>query len=330
MKRTLLTVMAMFVLACNITIGATQYRQVHEVKIEQDFSQLTHEATIELPRISQVLADQIKPGDSVTVNLAYEGVYEGTEFTGYVRQVSPKIPVVVECENATYLMKRVNIVKAWKNTTLKEVLNYLVSETNKAEIGKPITLKTKSVPDINFETFRISNVSAARAIQDIKDRYGLKAYFRDHELYVGFAYLDDAGDVGYNLGLNVIEDKLTFRTADQVRLRVKATSIQKDNKHIDVEVGDPEGELRSLVFYNISDKVTLQALAKEEIQKYKYDGFEGSLKSFLIPFATFGMTAKIFSPNYAEKDGSYHIDKVKTSFGVDGARRDVTIGIKLV
>lgn len=321
--------MLMFVLACNITIGATEYRQVHEVKIEQDFSQLTHEAIIELPRISQVLADQIKSGDSVAVNLAYEGVYEGTEFTGYVRQVSPKIPVVVECENAAYLMKRVNIVKAWKDTTLKEVLSYLVAETNKAEIGKSITLKTESVPDINFDTFRISNVSAARAIQDIKDRYGLKAYFRDHDLYVGFAYLDDAGDVGYNLGLNVIEDKLTFRTADQVRLRVKATSIQKDNKHIDVEVGDPEGELRSLVFYNISDKVTLQALAKEEIQKYKYDGFEGSLKSFLIPFSTFGMTAKIFSPNYPEKDGSYHIDKVKTSFGVDGARRDVTIGIKL-
>ena len=150
MKRTFLTVMLMFVLACKITIGATEYRQVHEVKIEQDFSQLTHEAIIELPRISQVLADQIKPGDSVTVNLAYEGVYEGTEFTGYVRQVSPKIPVVVECENATYLMKRVNIVKAWKETTLKEVLNYLVDATNSQNLGKAITLNTSHVPDINF------------------------------------------------------------------------------------------------------------------------------------------------------------------------------------
>lgn len=329
MKRTLLTVMAMFVLACNITIGATEYRQVHEVKIEQDHSQFTHEATIELPRISKVLADQLKAGDAVKIELAYEGVYSGTEFTGYVRHVSPKIPVVVECENAAYLMKRVNIVKAWKDTTLKEVLSYLVDQTNSANLGNTITLKSASVPDINFDTFRISNVSAARAIQDIKDRYGLKAYFRDHELYVGLAYVDDPGEVGYNLGLNVIEDKLTFRTADQVRLRVKATSIQKDNKHIDVEVGDPEGELRSLVFYNVSDEATLQTLAKEEIQKYKYDGFEGHLKSFLIPFATFGMSARIFSPNYPEKDGTYHIDKVKTSFGVDGARREVTIGIKL-
>lgn len=320
----------MFVLACNISIGAVTYRQVHEVRIENDFSQLTDEAFIELPRISNVLADNLKAGDAVKIQLAYEGVYEGIEFTGYVRQVSPKIPVVVECENAAYLMKRVNIIKAWKETTLKEVLTYLVDETNKAGEGDIITLNRDLVPDIDFETFRISNVNAARAVQDIKDRYGLKAYFRDHQLYVGLAYIDRPGEVGYNLGKNVIEDKLTFRTADQVRLRVKATSILKDNKHIDVEVGDPDGELRSLTFYNITDKATLQTLAKEEIQKYRYDGFEGSLKTFLIPYATHGMTAKIFSPNYPQKDGSYHIDKVTTSFGVNGARRDVTIGIKLV
>jgi hypothetical protein len=284
---------------------------------------------VELPRISKVLADRITPGDEVRIDLGYEDVYSGTEFTGYVRQVSPKIPVVVECENATYLMKRVNIVKAWKDTTLKEVLNYLVDETNKAGTGKSITLRSELIPHIEFDTMRISNVSAARAVQDIKDKYRLRAYFRDHELYVGFSYLDRPGEVGYNLGLNVIEDKLTFRTADQVRLRVKATSIRKDNTRLNVEVGDGEGELISLTFFNIDDKAKLQDMAKEEIQRHKYDGFEGSLKTFLIPYATHGMTGKIFSPSYTDKNGSYHITKVLTTFGVNGARRDVSLGLKL-
>lgn len=334
MKRLLLTMIVMFILACNISIGANTYRQVNDVMIENDSARLDDRAIIKLPRISKVLADEIAVGDPVKIELAYSGVYSGTEFTGYVASVSPKIPVVVECEDPTYLMRRVNIKKAWKADSdkpiyLATILRYIVEQVNAVGLGKSIVLREESIPEIPFDKFRISDVTAARAIQELRDKYGLTAYFRGHELYVGFAYVERPGEVGYNLGLNVVEDKLTFRTADQVRMKVKATAILKDNKHISVEFGDDVGETRQLVFYDISDKAALEKQAQEEIQKYKYDGFEGSLKTFLIPYCTHGMTAQITSPNYPDKDGRYYVEKVTTSFGVNGARRDVKLGLKV-
>jgi hypothetical protein len=325
----LMMVCAMLVLACNISIGATEYRQVNDVVIDSSVDQLQTEATIKLPRVSKVLADQIQVGDAVNIDLAYEGVYEGTEFSGYVEFVSPKIPVEVQCLDATYLLRRTPISKSWKDTTLLEVLNYLVDQTNDKGIGKPITLNREFVPEINFEKFLIDNVNAARAIEELSDGYGLKAYFRDHELYVGLDLIDRQGEVRFDMSRNVIEDNLTFRTADQVKLKVKATSIQKDNTHFDVEFGDPDGEQRTLVYYNIASKNELESLAQRELEKYRFDGYEGTLKTFLIPYSTHGMTAIVESPVYPEKDGQYNIDRVVTRFGVDGASRTVHLGTKL-
>jgi len=61
----------------------------------------------------------------------------------------------------------------------------------------------------------------------------------------------------------------------------------------------------------------------------KYDGFEGDITSFLIPYATRGMAAKIYDKEHPNRDGTYFIKKVVTTFGMGGARRKVTLGNKL-
>ena len=70
-------------------------------------------------------------------------------------------------------------------------------------------------------------------------------------------------------------------------------------------------------------------MATAELTRNKYDGFEGSVKSFLIPFATRGMTAKIIDKEHPNRERNYYIKKVVVNYGLDGARRTVTIGNKL-
>ena len=68
-------------------------------------------------------------------------------------------------------------------------------------------------------------------------------------------------------------------------------------------------------------------LAGEEIQKYKYTGYEGKFTAFLVPFAQPAMKVVLADPVYPEKNGTFYITAVKVEFGRNGARRIIDIGI---
>ncbi|NJM16142.1 MAG: hypothetical protein HC896_12870, partial [Bacteroidales bacterium] len=122
---------------------------------------------------------------------------------------------------------------------------------------------------------------------------------------------------------------LKYRNKDDIQLKVKAIGISGNNTRTEVEAGDADGELRTLFFYNIQSKAELEQRAMAELQKIKFDGYQGSLSTFHVPFVTPGNTVEIKDPMFADRSGKYHVDSVKTTWGVSGARRKVEIGIKV-
>jgi hypothetical protein len=95
------------------------------------------------------------------------------------------------------------------------------------------------------------------------------------------------------------------------------------------EVGLNEQQVQKVSEFAKSKIAELEEMAKAAIEKLKYDGFEGDVTSFLIPFATRGMKAKILDSEHPNREGNYFIKKVVTTFGTGGARRKVSIGNKL-
>ena len=79
----------------------------------------------------------------------------------------------------------------------------------------------------------------------------------------------------------------------------------------------------------MSEEPKLREMARAEKERLKYDGFDGSITSFLVPFATRGMQAHMIDNELKEIDERYFIKKVEITFGRNGARRQVTIGAKL-
>ena len=320
----------MFLLACEITIGNYRFRQVNNIRITSSWRTLNDTARIQLPNLNKRLQETFRVGDQVVIKLAYEGVYEGEEFKGYVSRISPNIPFVIECEDELFWFKRTNIKKVWRKTSLREVVGYLVDKVNEShalDIGL-----MDNIPEVQFEKFRIGNSNAAQALQKIKDQYGLVAYFRDGKLFVGLAFTDLLGTVNYSTSWNIIKSNLTFRRAEDVKLKVKAIGITKGNKKIepDKPIGDRYGDQRTLYFYNIVDKKKLTELAKAELKKLKYEGMEGNFRTFLVPYAAHGMVANLKDPEYnQERAGNYIINTVETTFGTNGARRKVEIGAKV-
>ena len=302
------------------------------MEIIKSIEELSDTATIKMPSKfivrqngeEKLVENALKVGDKVSIKLGYEEKYEGVEFTGFVVSIGSKIPLEIKCEDAMWLLRRKNITHAFNDKTpLKTILQKVVENTE-------IELSDK-IPDVEGEKFIIRNANGTQVLQKLKEHLALSIYLdSEGKLYAGLEQLNNLHkEAIYDLNYNLVENNLEYKTAEQKRLRIKYTYMDSKNKKKSVEVGDKDGELRTFHTSIISDEKKMEEMAHAEMQKLKYDGFEGSVKSFLIPFSTNGMTAVIKDKEHPNREGKYFIKKVVTSFGSNGARREISISNKL-
>ena len=136
--------------------------------------------------------------------------------------------------------------------------------------------------------------------------------------------------VKYRLRYNVIkDDELKYQLAEDVRLKVKAVCYYKDGTKIEGEIGEEGGETKTLYYYDVKDAGELKTLAREELERYRFDGYRGRIETFLAPYALPGMVAQLDDPVYRERGGNYYIESTEVTFGTGGARRKIEIGIKV-
>lgn len=318
----------MFVLEGKIEIGDFVFTNINDVTITKSVEELVDTAVIKLPtkftvrqgNAEKYTEEAIKAGDPVKITLGYLDKYTGVEFMGYVKKVKPTIPLEIHCEDAMYLLRRKNIIKSWSKTTVKEILQEVVKDTC-VELAE-------NIPAIALDKWIIKGANGTQVLESFKKDLLLTAFITDEgKLYCGLQQLTNIAQVvEYDLNYNLVENNLEFKTQEDRKIKIKYTYIAPDNKKKSIEVGDPDGECRTYHTSVISDENKLREMAKAEIEKLKYDGFEGDVKSFLIPYATRGMAAKIYDADHKNREGSYFIKKVVTTFGMDGARRTVTLG----
>ena len=322
----------MFILKSEIKIGDFIFHSVSEVEITKSTEELSDTAVITMPSKFKIrhngeekqVENAIKVGDKVEIKLGYEERYEGVEFVGYVTAIGSKIPLEIKCEDAMWALRRKNITHAYNNgTTLKEVLKKVVE-------GTDVELSDK-IPSMKIDKLVIRMANGAQVLQKLKDDFALSIYLdNEGKLYAGLEQMNNIGkQVIYDLNYNLVENNLEYKSADQKKLKIKYTYIDNKNRKKSIEVGDKDGELRTFHTSVISDEKKLEEMAQAELKKLKYDGFEGSVKSFLIPYAEHGMAAVIQDSEHPAREGKYFIKKVVTTYGSSGARRDVTISNKL-
>lgn len=332
-------------LDCEIVIGRFVFRAVHKVQIESTWRSIASTCEIALPNLKGMIAKTservelervIKTGDKVQVKLGYNGKLN-TEFAGYVQEISPKIPFVIRCEDEAYQLKRGNAISRVFNGSLKVLLR---------EVFKGVVL-VDNLPDITLSNFVIDKATPFQVLEKLKE-LGLVAYYKAPQppkggqglvnaasLFVGLPFTDMASSkikrVRYDLAQNLVMGgiDLVYRKKEDVKLKAKATSILPNNQKIEIEVGDKEGEERSLFFRNISDKKVLKTMAESALQKLKYEGYKGSFQTYGTPYIQHSWVAELNDSAYPERSGRYLVNEVKTEFGVSGFRREIDLGIKV-
>ena len=308
----------MYRLSCQITIGKFAFDFVTQAEVDSSWKNLTDTATITLPRKlkwkDRPLRDEIKRGDKVEIWLGWD--FENRiEFQGYVSAVRGNVPVKIECEDEMWKLKQTEVTKAWRSVTLKQLLTDILPSGTSFE-----------AVDAELGPFRISRVSVAKVLESLRTQYGLYAYFRGGVLYVGFPYsLTDSQTVAYGFRRNIISDDLVYHREDDTAIQVQAISIMPDGSQLEEKVGDPGGELYTLHYFGLPVS-QLKTLAEEDMKRLRYTGYRGGFETFGVPFARHGDIAAIKDAEYPERDGRYFIDRLRTSFGLEGSRREVGLG----
>jgi hypothetical protein len=309
----------LYELVCEVRIGRLLMKSVSDITIKSTFKQITDTATIIIPRNDKLkdkyVADYIKRGDAVEIKLGYNDELH-TEFLGYVREVGSDIPLVIECEDEMFQLKRKPITKSWSKVTLQELVQ-VIAPGYKYDLVDP---------KMNLGKFTITGATPAKVLHELQSQYGLYAYFRDKVLHVGFAYQSQNYQTHiYHFQKNVKSNGLKFRNKEEFKLKVKAISNLSNGKKETVELGDDEGELRTLNFIGLL-KEDLKKHAQAELSKFKYDGYRGDLTGFGLPRTRHGDVVRLDDGNYPEREGKYSIDGVTIRFGMNGYERNNELG----
>jgi hypothetical protein len=289
-----------------------------DVSIKKSWKTLTDTAKVTIPRKLKLqgknLVEFIKPGYMVTLYMGYNGS-SFQEFSGYVSRIELKVPAVIHLEDEMWKLKQNSVSLSYREVSLHQLVSAIAPGYN---------IKTV---DAQLGAFRVSNMSAAKVLEEVKKHYGLHSWFVGKTLYCGLPYiLRLGGEVKHGFETNIIEsDKLEYKTKEEARVSVRAVSMFPDNSSIEVKVGDEGGEQHTLHYYKIS-KEELQKRASADLDKLKYNGYRGSFKTFGWPFCNPTDTTTLSSSFYPERNGTLFIDEVEVLYGLNGFKRVIGLG----
>lgn len=318
-------------LSCKIVIGSLVFSAVHQLEIESSIADKTSTCIIRLAKRTNVvngqtfevkpIQDVIKRGDRVEVYLGYDDNLK-LEFLGYVRAVQPKVPLAIECEDEMFVLKQTEVApKVFNGGNISDVIKYIAP-----------AVKADILDSSLGGTFKILNDSptALRVLEKIDEVYGLKSSFflKDNQplLVVGLQNSQKYGEVQYDLQRNVIDNALVYQDSEDVRVKVKASSLQADGTTIKETIGDQDGDVKTFAAPGLT-REQLKQYATRIYRQSKDSRFDGDLNAFGIPFCQKGFTVLLTG----EEVGSvaHQVESCRVTFGVNGFRRRISLGVKV-
>ena len=67
----------------------------------------------------------------------------------------------------------------------------------------------------------------------------------------------------------------------------------------------------------------------KELNRVSYEGWRGSFTTFGLPMVKHGYSVSIIDNILPERNGTYMVKQVNTSFGVDGFRQEIYLDLRI-
>lgn len=312
-------------MAYDIRIGKYKLAMLESVEIHKSVDLLTSTATVVVPAVvyNQSLDHEkyVKVGDPITIQLGYDENLV-TEFVGYVQRIdTDDDSLTFNCEDSMYLTRKSVSNKQFLNTSIKAIAQYCISA---------IGLKNLNCTyDITYQKFVINNANAFDVLKKLKEDTKASIYMMGDTLHIHPPYVEKGGDVVYDFSVNIESSDLKYRNKDDRKFEVHVDGVGLDGKKKKIVVGTTGGEKRTVNVTSPMSDADLKKRGEAELQTLTYDGYEGSVTGWLIPFVEPTYSAKIIDSDYGYKTGTYYVTAVTVNFDENGGVRKIEIGKKV-
>lgn len=164
-------------------------------------------------------------------------------FNGYIAAIHSEVPIVIECEDHFYLLKRVPFDKTVWNTELVSLCNHILDLVNKQfhnvnPFYDKLEFFTPDKITANFSLghLDIGNLTCSQLLARLKRQYHLDSTFKGNILQFGFPiYNEDTANetAVFEFQNNIFDDcNLEYKTKEDIILStvVSCVNIKKTGK----------------------------------------------------------------------------------------------------
>lgn len=342
----------MFRLFSQITINGTTFQGVNNLEIESSWQNLTDTCTIQLANNFKRNGRNItvgedgffKRGDQVSVSFGYFPDLV-LEFEGYIRKIFVDNLITIECEDASFLLKQNTVTFSDREVTAQSLLDEILSTGTSTDGANEVSLFHETV-DAELGKFRVTRVTPAQVLEELRKKYGLVSYIRSGVLRVGLAYyLDEAVRHNFSLEDNVIENNLEFIDVNELKPAVLGLNTKDDNEVIEkwayyevdkteptIADEKPDGYAQTDEIH-IKEEIGVKSLESQIVNILNNrisTGIRGSFTTFIEPSVKHGDKVNLISRKFPEKEGVYLVKKVVKNFGLSGGRQEITLDRKVL
>ena len=309
---------ARVVFPATTTRGVLELRQITSCKATTRISDICQRATLVLPRRITALRNKelrtfIRRNDPVIIELGYNGNLR-EEFRGYVSQVGAGIPVNIECRDDLFPVLQLPFNKSYENCHVPTLIREIIPAQFPVD-----------VLDVTIGPQAFKKVTVGEALKYLSDEFGMYTFLKKGTVFCGKRFDANATTYIYKLEENVKADDLTYKNADEIRVKIEATSVKADGTRIKVEIGDEDGDIQKLSYFGIASESELRKLAEIDLEKFKFTGYEGTITGYGNPYAEMADYAELRSTQFPDRDATVLIEGVEKEFD-KGYSRKLTLG----
>ncbi len=315
----------MYLLNWHIKIGKYRIQTLKSVKITTSVLNLSDTAVIELPgqylNTWKKVEGKITVGDAVEIQLGYDDNLE-TEFNGYLKRIArDNNSLILECEDALYLLNKTIADKEYKQINIKTLLSDMLAQVDTG-------LKVECDYDYTMGKLVVFHQTALDVLQKIQEETKANIWFEDKTLHIHPVYSENAAvkPFIFDTQINVQANELKWKSQDDKKVQIEVVFNKPDGKQEKTTYGNSGGE-KVTKYVNGSNSSDMKKAAENEYQLWNYSGFEGSFTGWLIPRVKAGGSVRLRDVDKPE--GKYYVTGVEIEFGQSGAKRKVTLGRKL-
>ncbi len=313
-------------MAYYIAVADYHLGMIDKVEIHASVELLADTAVITLPaaQFSRTLdvESRLHRGDPVHIWLGYRETGLHSEFVGFLQRISTDGGSIrLHCEDALYAFRKDIPNEVLQSVTVEALLQHIIAAAG-------LSFSVACSYQWTYSKFVINNASAYDVLKKIQEECGADIYIAGDTLHVhppGEQILDT---VYYDLQRNVEKEDLTYRQADDKKVCVVVKANMPDGTVREIEVGTTGGE-RLEIKCPTTDEQSMRLRGEMEVRRRCYDGYEGSVTTWLSPEVAPACAAVIHDADYPYKDGTYFVSAVTTEFSSAGGVRKVQLGFRL-